>query len=357
MKIAILSFYSGHLERGVENWTRQIAGRLAKKHEVTVFQNGPKGSGLSYKVVSTNLKVDWKAKHSRGTLVRMVFVDYWSRLIALFTLKILPRLCEERFDLIVPTNGGWQVALMRLFTWVRGGKLVIVGHSGPGWDDRNNLWSFPNVFVALSSRAKKWAERANPFVRVVTIPNGVDLKRFRPEGEKVKIPLARPITLMVAAPEKGKRMELAIYAVAKLAKGSLLILGGGYEKERVRKLGKRLLRKRFLMKQVSFEKMPKYYRSADLFTLSSWKHEAFGIVYLEAMSSNLPVVATDDELRREIINDAGILVDPTDTDAYAEALRKALKTNWGNKPRKQAEKFSWDKVIRQYEKLFESLIK
>jgi len=29
---------------------------------------------------------------------------------------------------------------------------------------------------------------------------------------------------------------------------------------------------------------------------------------------------------------------------------------WGNKPQKQAEKFSWDKIAKQYESLFEKLV-
>jgi len=103
--------------------------------------------------------------------------------------------------------------------------------------------------------------------------------------------------------------------------------------------------------------MPKYYRAANIFTLPSWSYEAFGIVYLEAMASGIPVVATDDELRREIVGDAGILVDPTDLDSYANALKKALSIDWGNKPRIQAEKFDWDKIAKKYEKLFENLIK
>ena len=59
---------------------------------------------------------------------------------------------------------------------------------------------------------------------------------------------------------------------------------------------------------------------------------------VEAMASGLPVVATDDPIRREIVGDAGLFVDPTDTNKFANTIEKALNTNWGEKPRKQAEK-------------------
>lgn len=357
MKIAILSFYSGHLTRGVENWTQQLANRLAKNHNITVFQNGPTPRLVNYEVISTNLPVNWDQKDPRGTLARRFFVNYWSRLIARSTLKILPTLFRRHFDIIIPTNGGWQPALIRLLTWVSGGRVVIVGHSGRGWDDRNNLWCFPDTFVALSFSFQKWAKKANPFVRTTHIPNGIDLNLFTPFGSKAEIPLERPIILAVGALEKGKRLELAIEAVSKLKKGSLLILGRGYEEERIKSLGKRFLGKRFLMKTVPFNEIPNYYRSADLFTLPSWEREAFGMVFLEAMASGLPVVATDDEVRREIIGDVGILVDPTKIDSYAKALEHALNTDWGKKPRKQAEKFSWEKVVQRYERLFQNLAK
>lgn len=357
MKIAILSFYSGHLERGVENWTHEIATRLAKKHKVTVFQNGSSRSLENYKEVSTKIKVNWKAKDSRGTWARLVFIDYWSLLIAFFTLKALPSIFRKKYDFVIPTNGGWQVSLVRLVTWIYGGKLVVVGHSGRGWDDRNNLWSFPDCFVALSTPARKWAKKANPLVKLAYIPNGIDLKVFNPKGKKAKVPLNEPIILTVGAPERGKRMELAIKAVSKLKNASLLILGGGYEEKRIRSLGKRHLGKRFLIKQVSFGNIPSYYRAADLFTLPAWKNEAFGIVYLEAMASGLPVVATDDKERREIVGDAGILVNPENINLYFKALDKALKKKWGNIPPKQAEKFSWNEVVKKYERLFASLVK
>jgi len=73
------------------------------------------------------------------------------------------------------------------------------------------------------------------------------------------------------------------------------------------------------------------------------------------MATNLPVVATNDQIRQEIVGDAGILVDPTNVQEYSLSLRKALETKWGDKPRKQAEKFSWDKIAEEYENLFQNI--
>ena len=117
-----------------------------------------------------------------------------------------------------------------------------------------------------------------------------------------------------------------------------------------------MLGDRFQILTVPFDQMPSIYRSADVFTLPSVSSEAFGNVLVEAMATGLPVVATDDPIRNEIVGEAGILVDPENTDEYALNLQKALDTNWGDRPRTQAEKFSWDEIAKKYENLFKTLL-
>ena len=101
--------------------------------------------------------------------------------------------------------------------------------------------------------------------------------------------------------------------------------------------------------------MSEVYRRANLLVFPTVPWESFGIVLIEAMASGLPVVATDDPIRREIVGDAGLFVDPTNIEEYAKAIEKALSTDWGDKPRKQAEKFSWDIIASSYEELFKNI--
>jgi glycosyltransferase involved in cell wall biosynthesis len=357
MKIAFLSFYSGHVNRGAETVVHELAERFSKNNDVTVFQSEANNFDTEYKVKVYKSEINWNIKDGTSSISRKLFIDYWSIKIGFFTCRVIPEIIKEKFDVVIPFNGGWQVALVRIVTWLYGGKVVISGQSGNGWDDRNNLWSFPNIFAALSLNAERWAKRANPFIRVVKIPNGVDLGRFTRGGESIKTNLRKPIVLAVGAFTRYKRMDLAIKAVAKLKGASLLMVGGGGDlKDKLNSLGKKLLGDKFEIISVPFSQMPEVYRIADVFTLPSTHSEAFGNVLVEAMATNLPVVATDDPIRREIVGGAGILVDPTDTEEYAKALQRALDINWGDRPRVQAEKFSWDEIAKKYEELFKALL-
>lgn len=337
LKIAFLNIYQNQVDRGAETFVKELSERLGKENDVEVLH----GKQLP---------------PSRWPILWRFFIDPQGLAILCWTITKLPELWRNKLDVIFALNGGWQVILVRLLTWLYGGKMIVSGQSGKGWDDRVNLLSFPDVFVSLSSQNKKWAKSFNPPVRVEYIPNGADTIKFAQKGKKKSFELEKPVILCVGALTKNKRIDLAIRAVAKLGKGGLLLVGDGPLRKDLQILGEELLGKRFSMVgAIPFSKLPEIYQSSDIFTLPSAPFQSFEIVLVEAMATNLPVVATDDPIRREIVAGGGILVDPTDTGAYAKALEKALAIGWGNKPRLQAEKFSWDRIARDYERLINSL--
>ncbi|MEK7497633.1 MAG: glycosyltransferase family 4 protein [Patescibacteria group bacterium] len=305
MKIAFLNIYQGKVYRGAETFVYELSKRLSKNHEVDVISE----------------------------------VNY---------LEII----KAKYDLIIPTNGRLQVFLVRLITWLTGAKMVVSGQSGKGLDDRINLYAFPDAFVPISTQALRHSKGRNPFVKSVYIPNGVDLTKFGAAGKTYNSKLHRPIILTVGALVKSKRIDLIIKAVSRLSEANLLIVGDGEERQSLEKLAGELIPGRFEFLRVKHENMPEIYRSADLFALLPYSSEAFGIVYVEAMASGLPVIASNDEQRREIVEEGGILVDhDSEPEEIAFAMSEALRRNWGNKPRKQAEKFDWDIIAKKYEKL------
>lgn len=355
MKIVFLNFYSGLIVRGGEVFVHEVAGRLAAHQDVTVFQAGPKQKAAYDTEVIGNYKRN-KLFSSLPTThpIRRLFLDTQRLKELFFTLQTLPKLIKSRPDVIISINSGWQALICSIYSRVAGAKLVIIGHSGPGWDDRWNLLMKPHLFIALTKHQSNWAKKATIWKQAFAqIPDGVDLTKFTHAGKKFHTNLKKPIILMIAASSPDKRVEQGIRAVASLPTGSLLLIGTGPLDERVNKLGYELLGgKRFFHTTVSREDVPNYYRSANIFTLCSKSSEAFGIVYLEAMASGLACVATDDESRREIVGNAGVFVkDPDNEKEYSEAIKKALAKDWGSIPREQAQKYSWDEVAHQYEKI------
>jgi len=308
MKIAFLNKYQGKVNRGAETFVKEVSSRLSKYYQVDVI------SDINY-------------------------------------LDLL----KKKYDLVIPTNGRFQVIITRFITWLTRGKMIVSGQSGMGWDDRLNLYTFPNYFIPISSEALKWAKKVNPLVKSIYIPNGVDTRKFKKEGGKINTDLKKPIILCVAALTKTKRIDLVIRAVSKIKDTSLLIVGRGSEENNLRILGEKLLKGRFKITSFPYEKMPEVYRVADLFTLVSESYYSFENVLVEAMATNIPVVANNDPIRKEIVGDGGLLVNPNNTEGYAETIKKTLKTDFGNKPRKQAEKFDWDIISQKYIKLIETL--
>lgn len=358
MRLALINFYSGFAERGGETFVDSLATALTKKNEVYVFQAG-KATKKPYQVISVPTRLNLEHPHTNlpatHTLKRL-FLDYFSLKILIFTLKIIPNLIKLKPDYIYPLNSGWQIFILSLVARIFGIKVIVGGHSGPGWNDRVNLYAHPDIFVALTKNQASWAQKATPWKnqKIVVIPNGVDLKRFSPGGKKQSISLSKPVVLVVGAAIKSKRIKDTIRAVARLKNTSLLVAGTGPLEKDEDLLGQKLLGSRYKRIKVAHEDMPDIYRSVDVFTLCSDSSEAFGIVYLEALASGLPCVVTDDTSRRGILDDAGIYVkDPEDPKEYADKLKEALLHKSPEKFLKQASKYSWDKIADKYEKILD----
>ena len=353
VKIAFLSFYSGQIDRGVEVSTLALAHGLSKRHTVTLFQAGSQDT-LLVKTVILSTKTRWVVDSSTSPL-RFFYLDYYSRRIAFFTLQFFPYFLKEKYDVIIPTNGGWQVVFCRLITWIFGKKMLIQGNAGIGKDDFFSLLCLPNYYIAISPAGFKWAQKKTPWVKSSYISHGVDIQLFR-NAKPAKIKLKKPIVLCVSAFIPYKQINLLIKAMSYVKDARLLIIGHGPEEERLQKMGKELLKERFLLRTgINHSELAPYYKTADVFSLPSAQSEALGIVYIEAMAAGLPVVAPDDENRHALIGNAGVFMNPHDEKAYAQAINRALKKNFGTKPQKQAETFSWGSVVKQYESVLKTI--
>ena len=107
--------------------------------------------------------------------------------------------------------------------------------------------------------------------------------------------------------------------------------------------------------------LPAFYQLAAVFAFPSL-YEGFGLGPIEAMACGTPVVSSNSSSLPEVVGDAGLLVDPTDTAALSEALRRTLsnvelRANLIDRGLAQAKKFSWVKAADELEDVYRSLAK
>lgn len=348
MKILVFNINQNTVSRGTETFWRNLKTQLEKKE-------------IRVEIIPSSKKHEQnKSNKFFHKILRRIYLDGYSLHVLLFTLCNIKHAVDSKPDIIIPTNGGWQTIIVRLIRrmgFIGKSKIVMIGHAGIGHDDAFNVrHGGADLFVAITEAQASWAKKINTKLKVVHIPNGIDMALFYPTGEKFDYHLPKPVFLTVATLEKYKNVDATIDAVSQLSKGSLVIIGDGQEKEKLRVLCENKLANRYLIIKVDHHELPKYYRGADVFTLVSGSQEAFGLVYLEAMACGLPVVATDDEKRHEIIGDAGLFVNPINIEEYKTALMKAAIINWDDKPKKQSEKFSWDTIGEKYDSLLNTTI-
>ncbi|MBI2887788.1 MAG: glycosyltransferase family 4 protein [Chloroflexi bacterium] len=101
-----------------------------------------------------------------------------------------------------------------------------------------------------------------------------------------------------------------------------------------------------LLGYVPDDHLPALYGGATAFVLPSL-FEGFGMPVLEAMACGTPVIAADSSSLPEVVGDAGVLVDPQQTDELAEALawvcgRQELREQLRQKGLARVRVFTWE---------------
>jgi glycosyltransferase involved in cell wall biosynthesis len=102
---------------------------------------------------------------------------------------------------------------------------------------------------------------------------------------------------------------------------------------------------------VEEEDLPALYSMADAFVLPSL-YEGFGIPLLEAMACGCPIVTSTQGSCPEVVDGAGVLVDPYDTTDIAEGIYKVLAdrqlaAGLVRKGFARVAQFSWEKCARE----------
>lgn len=295
-------------------------------------------------------------------------------------------LLKEDFDIIhthIPTP--WSADWSNITSKFKNKPLIVTYHNdiiGNGVTDY--IAGFYNS-TALKSLLNKVDRiiitqpnylQSSPYLgkygdKIEVIPNGVDVDKFKPVNV---VKLEKSIFFLSLLDEfhKYKGLDYLLNALKKVKleiDNVKLIIGGkgkllDYYSNMANDLG--------LKGNVEFhgfipdEKIVEYYNKCSVFVLPSIssKQEGFGIVALEALACETPVISTEivgvaDDVKK---SNAGLIVPPKNVDELANAIIEILNNNdssekMGISGRKLVEeKYTWAGIARMTEKVYNELL-
>ncbi len=210
--------------------------------------------------------------------------------------------------------------------------------------------------------------------KLLHIPNGIDLNRFRLnlDGERIKKQLGienRQVvfTLRALVPKNGVEylIRSAKTVVEQVHDVAFVVGGDGFLRHDLEKLTKSL----DLSDNVIFTEwipeynLPYYYAACDVFVIPSII-EGFGLVTIEAMATGKPVIGTNVGGIPDTIEDEknGYLVPPRDPESLAQKIilllqDSELREKMGSNGRKMAEeRFDINKRITGIMRVYSELV-
>ena len=222
--------------------------------------------------------------------------------------------------------------------------------------------------IALSSDIKKRAvDYYNVSNNIDVIHLGIPKPLFAKENRKhfgLKPTDVLLVTVGRLVARKGLEDLIRVVATLEEQNIKLIVMGDGPERTKLEELTKSLnLSKRILFfGHVSDETKFQLLNISDAYVSSS-HHEGFGIVFLEAMASGLPVVCYDKGGQAEFLLDqkTGFLVSYGNTSLLTRRIRQlcedtTLREEVGQFNRHYVEKFYIATCAKQYQCVYESLV-
>lgn len=293
---------------------------------------------------------------------------------------------KEDFDIIhthIPTP--WSADWSNIFSKLKSKPLVVTYHNdiiGSGFADYIARFYNVTALKLLLNQADRIIITQPNYLhsslyledysdKVEVIPNGVDVEKFRP----INITKEKNTLFFLSLLDefhKYKGLDYLLKAIIKVKKeipDIKLIVGG---KGALLDYYTDLRDKYGLKDNVEFhgfipdEKIVEYYNKCNVFVLPSIssKQEGFGIVVLEALACETPVISTEivgaaADVKK---SNSGIIVPSKDVDELADAIIKILSDEhklkeMGKNGRIFVEKsYTWYKVAKMMANVYKELL-
>lgn len=374
MKIALISEYYYPLLGGITEHVHNLACTLKKRgHDVAVVTHNIRHrKNHHYPDEPGNFPVDRIGRgipiYSNGSFARVTFSKRLQGELRTYFER-------EKFDVIhahSPLTPTLPFAALR-----QSNAPVTVGTFHTFFERSRGYSLFQNFTAAHMDRMDGKIVVSEACVEALSryfvadyrvIPNGVDTDCFHPgvapepgfDDGKLNI-------LFVGRfdPRNGLRTMLESFRLVKREFDGcrLIVVGDGPLKPYYSSLIGRELAADVHFAGLQNGGRPAYYSAADIFCTPCTK-ASFGVVLLEAMATGVPIVASDINGYRLVMDDArqGTLVPELTADSFAEALldmlmNPAMRERMGREGRQTAvESYSWDLVGSRVEEFYMQLL-
>jgi len=207
--------------------------------------------------------------------------------------------------------------------------------------------------------------------KVIVIHNGIDPERFRPTDKRDALDgfgVRTPYVLFVGRITDQKGIFYLLEAATRLPPGVQVVLCASAPdtpeiEARLRRAVSAHPNVVWINEMVPHDVVTQLYSHAAVFACPS-VYEPFGLINLEAMACETPVVASAVGGILEVVVDGetGLLVEPARPDVLAEALTRvlanpALGRSMGRAGRRRVEtRFSWSSVAERTEQVYSDAI-
>ncbi|MBD2164354.1 glycosyltransferase [Calothrix membranacea FACHB-236] len=284
---------------------------------------------------------------------QLYFAGAWSLPLRtiIFAGKILGYGIWQRPSLIITSHLNFSFPAY-LLKWLLGIPYGVVVHGIEVWNLQNSTrklaLKYADIIFAVShyTRDRLLQEQDLDPQKVVVLPNTFDADNFQiaPKPDyllkRYGLNPQQPIILTVARlsqSEQYKGYDKILAALPQIRQAiphvHYVLVGKGDDEPRI----KQLISQYQLQDCVTLtgfvpdEELSSHYHMCDIFAMPS-KGEGFGIVYLEALACGKPTLAGNQDGAQDALcqGELGVLVDPDDIEAIAQALIQILQGTHSN---------------------------
>lgn len=370
MRLAIVSPYAWTVPSGVNSHVLSLVHQLENRgHEVWVIAPAGNLSHSAGKLPSNFIRAGRTIPvPSNGSIAH---ANMWPFMLQ----KMTHVLGNHDFDLVhvheptIPAVGAAATMMARV-------PVVGTFHAAGGASAYYERWrplaerilSSVTLRIAVSEAARDCVISHFP-AEYRVIPNGIDVGVYAEAREGKKV---RGRILFIGRPEPRKGLQVLVEAFKGLRQRlpgvSLTLVGPTYEElrglaSRSRHGSAEDLRGITALGRVPLASKLDQMRQAELLCAPSLGGESFGIVLTEALAAGLPVVASDIPGYRAVLAEGavGVLVPPGNSQALENSLfatlqNRELRCDLAESGLARAERYSWDRVVRQVVEAYEDAL-